>query len=307
MADVILSLLPVFALILLGALLRRFALLTPEGWMALERITYFVLFPPVLFMSIIGGSFAGEETARMALALGLANLAMSALMILIRPLLPATGAQFSSIFQAGLRWNSYVALGVITSLMGKPGVALAAVAFAVMVPLNNLFSVLVITRYASHAPAPIGKIARSIAANPLIIATLSGIFFAIFAIPLPKPAEDILNLLGQGTVAVGLLCVGAALDFGSMGSAKAGLAAGVILRVAVMPALTFGLCLLMGVSHQALLVGLITVSAPVATSAYILARQLGGDATLMANLTTLTTLASLVSMPAAILIAGAIN
>jgi len=204
-ADVILSLLPVFALILLGALLRRFALLTPEGWMALERITYFVLFPPVLFMSIIGGSFAGEETARMALALGLANLAMSALMILIRPLLPATGAQFSSIFQAGLRWNSYVALGVITSLMGKPGVALAAVAFAVMVPLNNLFSVLVITRYASHAPAPIGKIARSIAANPLIIATLSGIFFAIFAIPLPKPAEDILNLLGQGTVAVGLL------------------------------------------------------------------------------------------------------
>jgi hypothetical protein len=38
-------------------------------------------------------------------------------------------------------------------------------------------------------------------------------------------------------------------------------------------------------------------ASPVATSAYILARQLGGDAGLMANIITVTTLASLVTLP----------
>jgi predicted permease len=42
---------------------------------------------------------------------------------------------------------------------------------------------------------------------------------------------------------------------------------------------------------------MLCVAAPVATSSYILARQLGGDARLMANIITLTTLLSLVTIP----------
>ena len=58
MFDVVFSLIPVFTLIALGAVLRRFKLLQPDGWAALERLTYFVLFPPLMFMSIMEGSFA---------------------------------------------------------------------------------------------------------------------------------------------------------------------------------------------------------------------------------------------------------
>ena len=61
LSDVLLSLIPVFSLIALGAVLRRFKLLSPEGWSALERLTYFVLFPPLMFMSIVEGRFAGGE------------------------------------------------------------------------------------------------------------------------------------------------------------------------------------------------------------------------------------------------------
>ena len=57
MLDVVLSLIPVFSLIALGGVLRRFKLLAEDGWAAMERLTYFVLFPPMMFMSIIEGSF----------------------------------------------------------------------------------------------------------------------------------------------------------------------------------------------------------------------------------------------------------
>lgn len=297
MFDVVFSLIPVFTLIALGAGLRRFSLLQPDGWAALERLTYFVLFPPLMFMSIVEGSFAGADALMLGQVLAGTVITMAALIILARPLLAKEGPQFSSVFQAGLRWNGYVALGVISGLHGEAGVALAAVGFAVLVPINNILSVLVLSRYAGTTPAPIRTVARSIATNPLILSTLLAIILVQSGVRITEPVGDTLNLLGDATISLGLICVGAALDFGAMKEARWPLAAGVVLRLAVMPAVTYGLAFALGLNGMALDIAMICVAAPVATSAYILARQLGGDARLMANIITLTTLLSLATIP----------
>jgi len=223
-------------------------------------------------------------------------------MITARPIIPGTGAQFSSVFQAGIRWNGYVALGVIAGLHGDEGVALSAVGFAVMVPINNVMSVLVLSRYAGSKPAPFIRVLQSVAANPLIISTVLAIILVSLGVKVSKPVGDTLNLLGQATVSLGLICVGAALDFGSMKAAKLPLAIGTLFRLAVMPALAAGLMYAIGLSGHAFSIGMICVAAPVATSSYILARQLGGDGTLMANIITMTTLLSLVTIPATVLL-----
>lgn len=297
MLDVVLSLIPVFSLIALGAVLRRFKVLTEDGWASLERLTYFVLFPPLMFMSIVNGSFASDEALWLGLALAGTVVTMAALMLLARPLLAKDGAQFSSVFQAGIRWNGYVALGVAAGLYGDVGVGVAAIGFAVLVPINNVMSVLVLSRYASEKPAPFLRVLRSVATNPLILSTVLAIILVSLGVRVSKPVGDTLNLLGDATVSLGLICVGAALDFSSMRSAKWPLVAGVLLRLVVMPAVAAGLCYAIGLSHMAFQIGMICVAAPVATSAYILARQLGGDAKLMANIITLTTLLSLVTIP----------
>ena len=298
MFDVVLSLVPVFSLIALGAILRRFKLLSADGWAALERLTYFVLFPPLMFMSIVEGSFAGEEALRLGAALALTVLAMAGMMLLGRPGLAKDGKQFSSVFQAGIRWNGYVALGVISGLHGEGGVALSAVGFAVMVPINNVLSILVLSRYAGTKPASFLRVLQSVATNPLIISTVLAIILVRFGVRVSEPVGDTLNLLGDATVSLGLICVGAALDFSSMRSAKWPLAAGTTLRLLIMPAMAIAMCITLGVRGMAFDIAMICVAAPVATSAYILARQLGGDSTLMANIITLTTLLSLISIPA---------
>jgi malonate transporter and related proteins len=303
MLDVALSLIPVFSLIALGVVLRRFKLLSPEGWAALERLTYFVLFPPLMFMSIVEGSFAGEEALRLGAALAGTVLIMAGLMLFGRAGLGKTGAQFSSIFQAGIRWNGYVALGVISGLHGETGVALAAVGFAVLVPINNVLSVLVLSRYSGAAPAPFWRVLRSVLTNPLIISTVLAIVLVRFGVRVTEPVAGTLNLLGDATVSLGLICVGAALDFSSMRSAKWPLLAGTTLRLVIMPMIAIALCIVLGVRAMSFDIAVICVAAPVATSAYILARQLGGDSTLMANIITLTTLLSLITLPATIVLA----
>jgi malonate transporter and related proteins len=250
-----------------------------------------------MFMSIVEGKFAGGEALSLGLALAATVATMGALMLLLRPVLATDGAQFSSIFQAGIRWNGYVTLGVLAGLYGDEGVALSAVGFATLVPMNNVMSVLVITRYAGDRPAPLSQIARSIATNPLILSTLLAIILVSAGVRVSQPVGDTLNLLGDATVSLGLICVGAALDLSSMRSSKREVATGTLLRLAVMPAITAGMCYAIGLHGMVFQVAIVCASAPVATSAYILARQLGGDSKLMANIITITTLLSLITIP----------
>jgi predicted permease len=232
---------------------------------------------------------------------------MAALMLTARPLLAKDGAQFSSVFQAGVRWNGYVTLGVLAGLYGDEGVALSAVGFATLVPMNNVMSVLVLSRYAGSEPAPLKRVAKSIATNPLILSTIGAIILVSMGVRVSKPVGDTLNLLGDATVSLGLICVGAALDVSSMREAKWPLIAASLLRLVVMPAVTAGLAYAIGLTGMVFHVAIVCAAAPVATSAYILARQLGGDSKLMANIITLTTLLSLLTIPITILLAQLID
>lgn len=303
MLDIIQSLLPVFLLIALGAGLRRAAFLPEAFWPPLERLVYFVLFPPLLFHTIVTAELDRGEALRLASAFLLAVTGMALILFALRPLLPMPGPAYSSVYQGAIRWNSYVALGIIAALMGPSGIALSAVAFAAMVPAVNILSVTVISRYAADRPASVGAILLSLAANPLIIACVLGVAAAAFRLPVPAVLLTSFRLLGDATVALGLIAVGAALDFGRLRASGLALAVTGTLKLAVMPLLVWLACLALGIKGEARAVALVCAAVPPATSAYILARQLGGDAPLMANLITVLTLLSALTMPVVVALA----
>ncbi len=304
MLDISLSLLPVFLLIAMGTVLKRTGFPGDETWPPLEKLVYFVLFPPLLFHTIVTAQLEQGEALRLAAAFVIAILTMTVLLLALRPALPVTGAAFSSMFQGAVRWNSYVALAVIAALLGPHGVALAAVAFAAMVPLVNVLSVLVITRYAGDTPAAGRAIVRAILLNPLIIACIAGMTFAMLDIQLPAFLLDMLRMMGAATIPLGLLAVGAALDFDHMRASTLATGITVVLKLLAMPILMLGACLIMGVEGNARTVAIVCAAVPPASSAYILARQLGGDHLLMATLVTLLTLVSVVTIPLAITLLG---
>ena len=275
-------------------------MLTPDGWQALEQMTYWVLFPALLFESIVTAELEGGEAGRIALAVVGADLAIAAVVLLLRPALRLSGPAFTSVFQGTVRWNGYVALGIIASLLGDRGLGLAAVCVAVLVPLNNVMSVYVLSRFADARPAPWSQTLRGVALNPLIIATVSGGLLLVAGLrPLP-PVLDTLELLGQATIALGLLCVGAAMDLGQLRRSGVTVVATSLVKLVVAPALAWLACLGLGLAGAQVAAEVICIGAPLATSAYILARQMGGDAALAANLVTASTLISLATLPVVI-------
>jgi predicted permease len=304
MLDLALSLLPVFLLIALGAVLSRTFFKASGMWAPLERLVYFVLFPPLLFQTIVTAQLEQGEALRLAAAFLAAILAMATILLALRPVLPITGAAFSSVFQGAIRWNSYVSLGIVAALFGPRGVALAAVAFATMVPAVNLLSVWVITRYAGDTPAAGRAVMRALLGNPLIIACLAGLVVVALGVPVPDVMIRTFKLMGDSTIALGLLAVGAALDLAHMRASTLSMTVTVVLKLLVMPLLMAGACFAIGVAGEARTVAIVCAAVPPASSAYILARQLGGDATLMATLVTALTLISVVTVPLAIALLG---
>ena len=207
------ALVPGFAVIALGATLKRIGFPGDGLWQPLERLTYFVLFPPLLFYTLVTADMSGPEVGRLALVFLAAVVGMAILLGLTRPLMGLSGPQYSSVFQGAIRWNGFVALGIVNALYGLPGVALAAVAFATMVPTVNVMSVLVLSRHASHHPARFLTVAKAVVTNPLILACLAGIAVQFSGIELPLPVLGTLKVLSDATISLGLLAVGAALDF----------------------------------------------------------------------------------------------
>ena len=141
------ALLPVFLLIAGGYVLHRTGFPGDGFWPAAERLTYFVLFPALLFSSLATASLGNAPVAPMATAMIGATLILAAITWSLRRRIAPDSPGFSSVFQGAVRFNTYVAITICFALYGNDGLALAAVAIAVLVPLVNVLSVTVLSRY----------------------------------------------------------------------------------------------------------------------------------------------------------------
>jgi predicted permease len=301
MTAVFTALVPVFLVIALGAVLRHTLLRDRKSWDAMEELTYFVLFPALLFVTTATADLREIPAAGVGAALFLAIILLSIFLIAARPLLAQAlaidGPAFTSVFQGSVRWNTYVALAIAGSLHGAAGLALASVAIVAMVPLLNFLCVLVLAWYAAAKSPDARTVAGQILRNPLIWSVLAGIAVNLAGLPVPSVAISFLEILGRAALVLGLLAVGAGLELDKLWRPRTAVIATVILKLAVMPALAIGLGYWMGVSGAALTVVAIASSVPSAPGAYILARQMGGDAPLYAHILTLETVAALITIP----------
>jgi malonate transporter and related proteins len=296
-----LALLPVFIVILIGFSLRRSGLMAADQWVALDRICYFVLFPAIIFKEIAAADFTGVPVARMALAMMLAVSAMFALLLAARqPLSKALridGRQFTSLFQGASRWHTFIAFAIIPLYFGPTALSLGAVSAAAMTPLLNIVCVIVMSRYATAGSPGVRIMALSILRNPFVLSSLGGVAWQLIGLPLPAIGLQVLDMVGRGALGLALLTVGAGLRMEEAISAWRPVAVATVLKLLAMPVFMVMSLKLLGVSGEAFSVALLCAAVPTGSGAYVLARQMGGDAGLVANILTAQVVAAVLTIP----------
>lgn len=296
LGPILAALLPLFALIVAGAALQRLDFPGGDFWSRLERLIYYVLFPALLVEGLATADVAASQLPGMVAATTLTILAMSAALFALRPLLRVDGPGLTSVYQGAVRFNTYLGIAIALALYGEPVMAPAALVLALLIPLVNVGSVLMLTVYAGGA-TDAGALARGLARNPLILACLAGLALNLTGIGLNTHLASLLDIAGSAAVPLGLMTVGAGLRLSRVWRDAGTLVQTTVLKLALMPAVAWlaaGLFALDTMETRALV---LIAALPTAPSAYILARQMGGDHRLVASILTLQTAAAAVTLP----------
>ena len=301
--PVVLALLPVVVLIAFGMMLRRSVFLADNFWPQAERLGYFVLLPCLFFHGLATAHLESLPVGELALTLIVSTVAVATLVVALRPLMDIDGPAFTSVFQGSVRFNNYVGVSLAGGLFGAKGIALAAVCNAAIVPTVNILCVMVFARHGS-AILTIRGIIRQILVNSLVVASLGGILFQMLGLDIPLGFRPAMQALGAASLPLGLLCIGAALEFRSARQWMVPVASSSAMKFLVMPIATVTVAMLTGLKGPALTVALLFQALPTASSAYIMARQLGGDAPLMAGITAAQTVLALVAIPLVLVLFG---
>ncbi|MGC8703362.1 MAG: AEC family transporter [Thiomonas sp.] len=286
-----LLLFPDFSLIVLGLALVQFTPLKRNVWDGVERLVYFVLFPALLFSTTSRGHASLRGSADLLTA--------GAAMLLIGIGLAYAAFWFrnadrrcvASGVQTAFRFNSYIALAVADRVGGAQAVSLVAVLIAIGVPLCNFAAVWAL---AQHAQA---NVLREILRNPLILATVAGLVVHGMGWSLPGLVLPVLDRLGSASIALGLMTVGAGLQWRGLGRELPVGLWFLTIRHLLLPLSAMALAAGLQLPPLQALMLVLFAAMPTASSAYVLAARMGGDGPYVAGLVSLSTLLGAVSIP----------
>lgn len=306
MIAVLSALVPVVLVIVLGFLLKRSRLLDEGHWTGIENLCYYVLFPALLVKTLATAQIGSQDVLAFVGMVLFAIAAMTGLMLAAFPLLrrgfDIGPAAFTSLFQGATRWHGFIALSIVGFLLGDEAIAYMAITMAAIIPPLNVINVLVLGSLVGGGNRPKDAFA-TLARNPFVLACLAGVLLNVSGIGLGGPVYQVFDMVGNGALGVSMLVVGAGLRFRRVLDNRSVVALGTAIRLVGMPLLMFAGAWLFGVDGMPRTVAVIAGAVPTAASAYVLARQMGGDAPLMANLITVQVVVSVVSLPLMIWIA----
>ncbi len=286
---------PAFGLLLLGAALKRLLLPEDAVWAGIERLIFWVLLPALLVVAIGSVELGRLPILGMMTAIWLSLAAGTALSVWLARAWAQPHASMTSVLMGGIRFNNLVGFAIAGAMFGPAGLALGAVATGLIVPFVQFVTTtaFALGRPGGFRPWPV---LRQIVLNPLILGCVLG--FAVAAAGgLPPGVQPLLRALGQASVALGLLAVGAALSLATLRDRPVLQLATAALKLVVMPAITLLLCRALGLEALPTAMAVLFMALPTAATSYVMARAMGGDAPLMAAITTSEHLLAVVTLP----------
>jgi hypothetical protein len=197
---------------------------------------------------------------------------------------------FESGVQTAFRFNSYIALAVASRLGGDQGASLMALVIGFAVPVCNMAAV--------HALAhKSGSLPRELARNPLLLATVCGILFNLAGLHVPDAIESTLSRIGNASIALGLIAVGAGLRWSGIRKSKGIAAYFIAVKLMALPAIAYAMGRWLGLPALQLQIAVLFCALPTASSAYVLATQMGGNGPFVAFLFSTGTMMSVLTLP----------
>ena len=288
--------LPIFLCILLGYFLRRIHMVDTPSLNVMNKLCFKVFLPIYLFNNIATTNLAAAFNGKLLATAYLGVTAQFILLMLLIPRLEKENPRRGVLIQAMFRSNfALFGLPLALSLCGTEKVGPTSILVGFTVPLFNILAVVSLESFRGEKPS-VKKMAKGIATNPLIIASLIGILFNLLDFSLPSAVQKSVNDLGGVAPPLSLVALGGSFTVSKVKEYKKQLTIGVLGRLVFSPLLMVGVGILLGFRNELLIPLLIMSGAPTAVSSFPMAQQMDGDGELAAGLVVFTSGLAILSM-----------
>ncbi|MCF7481753.1 AEC family transporter [Vibrio sp. J1-1] len=285
---------PICLMLVLGVVFKRIGLIDNNFIDVGSKLVFKVTLPAMLFISIVSSEHDFASASNFVNYGIIASISFFIFTYFSVKFLFPTSPDQGVLVQGGFRANTgIIGLAYVSSAYGPQGVALAALYVAVTTFIYNVQAVICLSPKGATPVSQGAKLMfRTLTKNPLIISIVLGIFFYILAIPVPKIAIDVGNYLSKMTLPLALLCTGGSLNLRLMRQEKGPSWFASSYKLLVAPAvITLG-AYLVGFRGVELGILFFMNASPVAAASYVMARAMGGNSVLAANIIAMTTVIS---------------
>lgn len=290
------AVLPMCLIMALGYGTRRLGWIRREEISTINKIAFRIFLPCLLYYNVYCSDLSGSfDPLLMAYAVGgvLLTFGLSLGYTLLTEKLPERrGVMIQGMFR-----SNYVIMGipVATALLGADQLGTVSILIAVVVPLFNMLSVVVLEVFRGQKPKPL-HILGQIAKNPLVIGSVLGILTLAAGIRLPHILEQTIQNISAIASPLQLFLLGAFFQFSGLKTYRRELVTVSAAKLIVAPGLFLGLGALLGFRGVAFVSLIGVFASPTAVNSFTMAQQMGGDAELAGDIVVTTSAVSILTM-----------
>lgn len=280
--QVISIIFPIFSVVLLGWFARRRGFMPQEFLGPANQLVFNLAIPALIFNAVSKASFRTDFNAT----------------VLLVTLLSATTAYLGSWLIARLtRWqpkrigafiqcsshgnHGYIGLPIAFYFIGESGFAKTSILASFLFILQNVLSVMVLQAHATRVVESESKfrtIIKKLIRNPVVVSALAGVIFSLSQLPIPTPILRFLDIMGGLAPPMSLLLIGASVSLQVMRKNFFSVLGSVVIKIIALPIFGFVIFKILQVDTADYLPSMILLATPTATVAYILSKEMQGDA-----------------------------
>lgn len=288
--------LPVFGVIGIGMLARRYGGFSDQSLTDFSRFVYYIAVPPLLFLAMARTPWeALAQWQFMAAYLGATVLLWSLLFMSLRVMTDAFDPRWLLGLGATFSNSVYLGIPLVQSAFGPAGtqwVVLIALATNVLFVAGTA-----IVLSARRQAGTLVVLLESVK-NPMVMAIALGLVWSGFGLSLAQPIDRLLSLLAQAASPVALFALGLTLGRArvSMGAQMRLSGLLVVTKLLIHPALVALGCWWLGVPALQAQVAIVVAALPAGALAHLLAQRFGHQDVTIANAVLWGTLASMLTL-----------
>ncbi len=286
-----------FAIVIVGFFAGKLGYMGGDFDKRLSNLVIDITCPALILSSTMGGTLPDRQMILPLLGISLLTYVVLTAVALLLPRYITHRSEDQGVVGFALMFGNvgFIGYPVVASIFGHQAVFYAAVLNVV-----NTFAVFTVGTMLVMGGRGVYQFHKKVLwSTPMLAAYLAMLIVAFDIDYIPRVISQPLTMIGQITVPAALLIIGSSMSHLSTRTMLGDrtVYATSLFRIALLPLALYFLCTLLGFSPLVVSINTVVIAMPVATYGTILCLKYERDTTLITELTFITTLLSVVTIP----------